>query len=145
MNDVMSAWKVAGDRLTALGSALKEHYEQRQAWEPGGEPTQQEIASAKRRLTNGVQEAFEAMGAAAKDPVVKDDVRRVGQSLAGALSATFAEVSDDLRKVADMAPVTPASKQSVQEQEPAATDGEPAGTLASGSQRGKRPPVEPGA
>ena len=119
MNDVMSAWKVAGDRLTALGSALKEHYEQRRAGEPGSELTQEEVASAKQKLTSVVTEAFDAMGAAAKDPAVKDDVRRVGQSLAGALSATFAEISDDLRKVADKSPAASSPQESVQVPEPA--------------------------
>ena len=63
MNDVMSAWKVAGDRLTALGSALKEHYEQRRTGEPGKELTQEEVVSAKQKLTSVVTEAFDAMGA----------------------------------------------------------------------------------
>ena len=118
----MSAWKVAGDRLTALGSALKEHYEQRRAGEPGSELTQEEVASAKQKLTSVVTEAFDAMGAAAKDPAVKDDVRRVGQSLAGALSATFAEISDDFRKVADKTPKTSAPQESMQEPEPTAKE-----------------------
>jgi len=122
MNDVLSAWKVAGDRLTALGSALKEHYEQRRTGESGSEPTQEEIASARQKLTSVVTEAFDAMGAAAKDAAVKDDVRRVGRSLAGALSATFAEISDDLRKVADKTSTASAPQQSVQEPEPASKE-----------------------
>ena len=45
-----------------------------------------------------MQDAFEAMGAAAKDQAVKDDVRHVGQSLTVALGATFSEISEELRK-----------------------------------------------
>jgi Flp pilus assembly pilin Flp len=133
MTDVKSAWKDAGDRLTALGASLKTHYAQAHEVE-GGQATKEkkELSDAAQRLTGAVQDAFEAMGAAAKDPSVKDDVRRVGQSLANALSATFAEVSEDLRRVADKA----------QPKEEAAAPTQAMPTEPS-SRRDEQPPVEP--
>lgn len=100
MPDVSSAWKDAGERFAALGSSLKAHFEERRDGETEREG-EKATADAADKLRTAVQDAFEALGAAAKDPAVKDDVRRVGQSLAGALSATFAEVSQDLRRMAD--------------------------------------------
>lgn len=102
MTDVSSAWKDAGERFAALGSSLKAHFEERRDGQAAGDVEgEKATADATDRFRSAVQDAFEALGAAAKDESVKDDVRRVGQSLAGALSATFAEVSQDLRRVAE--------------------------------------------
>jgi hypothetical protein len=99
MTDVKSAWKDAGERFAALGASLKAHYgEQRGSDE---ESTKQEMGEATKRFTGAIQDAVDALGAAAKDPAVKEDVRKVGTSLVSALSATFAEVSDDLRRIAE--------------------------------------------
>ncbi len=98
MSDVGSAWKDAGDRLTALGASLKAHYQEQHGED--GEEAKKELDAATKRFTGAVKDAFDALGAAAKDPAVKDDVNKVGQSLAGALSATFAEVSEDLSRIA---------------------------------------------
>jgi hypothetical protein len=48
-----------------------------------------------------VQDVFDAMGEAAKDEAVRADVERVGQSLTDALSATFGEVSVEVRRAFD--------------------------------------------
>lgn len=97
MTDTGSAWKDTGERLNALGLKLKMHYEQQRGAE--AEQTHEEVADAVRRLTDAVHDAFEALGTAAKDEAVRDDFRQVGQSLADALGATFAEVSAEVRKV----------------------------------------------
>lgn len=101
MTDVRTAWKDAGDRFAALGASLKAHYDEQR--DEDGESTKKELGEAAHRFTGAIQDAVDALGAAAKDPAVKDDVRKVGTSLTGALSATFAEVSDDLRRMADKA------------------------------------------
>lgn len=98
MSDVTSAWKDAGERLAALGASLKAHYEEQHGTE--SEEAKREMGAAAKRFTGAVQDAFDALGAAARDPAVKGDVQKVGQSLAGALSATFAEVSEDLSRLA---------------------------------------------
>jgi hypothetical protein len=115
--DVKAAWKEAGERLSMLGTSLKTRYDERRAATPepaadaapdhepaaGGTPApaRDQFAEAAHKVTSAVQEAFEAMGTAARDPEVKDEARQVGRSLVTALSATFAEISDDLRRAAD--------------------------------------------
>ena len=96
MADVRQAWNDTGERLNALGLKLKMHYEQQRGAE--GERERAEVAEAVKRLADAVQDAFEAMGSAARDKAVKEDVKQVGQSLTDALSVTFSEVSDDLKK-----------------------------------------------
>ncbi len=98
MADVRSAWQSAGDRLSGLGLKLKLHYEQQRAEDEAEDEPRPEVKEAVKRLADAVQDTFEAMGSAVKDPAVRADVKQVGQSLTDALGVTFAEVSDELRK-----------------------------------------------
>jgi hypothetical protein len=91
MNETRSAWRNASDQLSGLGRRLKAHYREQH----GEENT---AAEAVKHLAEAVQDAFDAMGTAAKDPEVKAEVKQVGQSLSHALGTTFAEASDELRK-----------------------------------------------
>jgi hypothetical protein len=104
--DVRTAWKQAGDQLSGLGLKLKLHYEEQRGTDTDGEQVraQDEVKEAVRKLGAAVQDAVDAMGAAARDQAVKEDVRQVGRSLKDALGATFAEVSDELGKAFDRGP-----------------------------------------
>ena len=96
MADARSAWNDAGERLTELGQKLKTHYEQQHGSD--GPQTREELAEAAKRLGGAVQDAFEAIGTAAKDRSVQAEVKQVGQSVYDALSATFGQVSEELRR-----------------------------------------------
>jgi hypothetical protein len=102
MSDVRSAWKDTGERFAALGASLKAHYGGEH--DTDAESTRRDLGEAARRFAGAIQDAVDALGTAAQDPAVKEDVRRLGTSMADALSATFAEVSDDLRRMADETP-----------------------------------------
>lgn len=95
MENVRMTWNEAADKLGGLGLKLKLHYEEQQGADR--EASQAEVQSAVQRLGDAVQVAFEAMGAAAKDDAVKEDVKQVGQALTNALRATFTEVSGEVR------------------------------------------------
>jgi hypothetical protein len=94
MDDTKQAWSEAGEALSGLGLKLKLHYEQQRS--EATEAERVEVETAIERLTEVVREAFDAVGAAAKDPAVRDDVKHVGESVGQALSASFA----DLRRAA---------------------------------------------
>lgn len=98
MSDAGSAWKEAGERVAALGTSLKRHYDERSA--SGSGESAPDLREAGRRLADAVRDAVDSLGAAAQDPAVKEDARRVGTSFAEALSVTFAEVSEDLHRLA---------------------------------------------
>lgn len=95
-SDAKAAWSDAGDRLGVLGSRLKQHYEARSG--SSGGQAGEEVKDAARRIGEAVQSAFDAIGSAAKDPAVKDDVRQVGRSVSDALAGTMTGLSDELRK-----------------------------------------------
>ncbi len=92
MTEINNAWNEVGTQLNALAIKLKLHYEQVAGAEAAA------TQDALRRLRDAVDEAFSAVGTAAKDPAVRDDVRNVGDAFGNALATTFSGVSDELRK-----------------------------------------------
>lgn len=96
MADVRAAWNETGDKLSDLGRKLKVHYETQHGSE--GQQAREELTDAARRLGSAVQDAFDAIGTAARDKAVQDDVKQVGQSLAEALGATLGQAADELRR-----------------------------------------------
>jgi hypothetical protein len=97
MADARGAWSETGEKLTDLGRKLKVHYEEHHGGE--GQQSRQELADAAKRVGSAVQDAFEAIGAAARDKSVQADVRAAGQSLVEALGATFGQASEEVRRV----------------------------------------------
>jgi len=95
-NKARQSWSEAGDRLGALGLKLKLHYEEARGSEEERQKEREELATAVERLTEVVKEAFDAVGQAAKDTAVRDDVKGVGEAVGSALSASF----EDLRRAA---------------------------------------------
>lgn len=93
MADTKQAWSEVGDRLGELGLKLKLHFEQTSE----GRQANVSLKKALEDLRDAVDGAFDAVGNAVGDPAVKEDARDVARSLRGALSTTFADVSDDLR------------------------------------------------
>jgi hypothetical protein len=104
MGDVRSAWNEAAGQLSGLGGKLRQHYEQQHQDDDSG-PTRAaaddaagRLSSAANHVATAARDAVEALGSAAKDPAVKDDVKQAGHSLAGAVGATSTEVSGQVRK-----------------------------------------------
>jgi hypothetical protein len=96
MADARGAWNETGEKLTELGRKLKVHYETQHDTE--GQQARQELADAARRMGGAVQDAFEAIGTAARDKQVQQDVKQVGHSLIGALGATLGSASEEVRR-----------------------------------------------
>jgi len=96
MADARGSWNETGEKLTELGRKLKIHYEQQHGHD--GQESRQELVDAARRAGAAVQDAFEALGAAARDSSVQADVRQVGQSLVEALGATLGQASEEVRR-----------------------------------------------
>ena len=92
MADSKKAWGDVGDALSALGLKLKLHTEQEMSEEG------KEFTSALERLTATVNDVFQGVGNAAKDPAVRDEARSVAQAFAGAVDATIDEARTRLKK-----------------------------------------------
>jgi Flp pilus assembly pilin Flp len=96
MTDAKSAWHDTSERFSSLGTKLKLHYEQQRGAD--AEESKAEVRDALKRLSGALEDAFEAIGTAARDDAVKTDVKQVGQSLVTALGATFSEVSAEVQR-----------------------------------------------
>jgi len=92
MADPKKAWADVGDAMSALGLKLKLHAEQETSEDD------KEITSALERLTGVVNDIFEGVGNAARDPAVRDDARNIAQAFAGAVDATIDEARSRLKK-----------------------------------------------
>jgi hypothetical protein len=100
MDDAKAKWNEAGAAMSGLGAKLKAHYDE-QADGAGGVRTGQEVGEALARLAEAVRDGFEAVGAAAKDPTVRDDVKQAATALTEALVATVEEAGRDVREAYD--------------------------------------------
>ena len=92
MSDPKKAWADVGDALSALGLKLKLHTQQEMSEEG------KEFTSALQRLASTVDDIFDGLGNAARDPAVRDDARSVAQTFAGAVDATIDEAKSRLKK-----------------------------------------------
>ncbi len=92
MTDIRSNWTQIGDDLNSLAMKLRLHFEQAASDETAA------ARDALQELRGALDNTFEAVGKAAKDPAIRDDVKRVGSSLGEAISKTFAEVGSGLSK-----------------------------------------------
>jgi hypothetical protein len=112
MAESKAAWDRVGQEFRELGRQVKEHYERRPRPEdraaPGASPQggEQQPPSADRRkvdealqkLTDSLEQAFNALGDAIRDPQFGEQTRKAAGSLNDALNATFAEASERFRK-----------------------------------------------
>jgi Flp pilus assembly pilin Flp len=104
--EAKEAWSEVGARFGGLGEKLKEHFTHPPS--KGAEAGEPEAAAdagaadalkdAFRKLGEALDGAVEAIGAAAKDPAVAGDVRQVGQALVNALSTTFTDAGEEVKK-----------------------------------------------
>jgi phage terminase Nu1 subunit (DNA packaging protein) len=86
-------WNDVGSLLNGLGLKLKLHAEQ-----AAGEDKAL-VSDAMHSLGESLENAFEALKNASKDPAIAEDIRNVAQSLSGAVSSTLSGVGDDIRRV----------------------------------------------
>jgi hypothetical protein len=115
MAEAKRAWDEVGKGFVDLGATLRSHFGERtgegadadtapadaesaaEAERTGAGVTEQ-LQAALQQLAVAVEGAFEAVGRAVKDPEVTTEVRNVGQSLATALTTSFTEVGDEVKR-----------------------------------------------
>ena len=82
MNDATAGWNELGNRLSALGLKLKLHWGQAQS------DDDEAAQAALRRLADAIEDAFDAVGNAAKESVVTWVESRGGTCPLGALDVS---------------------------------------------------------
>lgn len=95
MAEIGESWKDVASKAEALGLKLKLHLEQEQ--EEGAEPEPGDTKAMVDDLGRKVQDAFESVGNAAKDPAVHEDVKEMGRLFKDALMGTLSTVGTEVR------------------------------------------------
>ena len=120
MTEPRQAWEQVGENLSGLGVKLKEHLNQELS-----DDDEEKVASALKRLGDAIEETVDAIGNAAKDPAVKDDVKTLGKSFFEALSVTVELAGEKVRDAVEKrrAADTPPPPGPADAGEPAEEDG----------------------
>jgi hypothetical protein len=105
MAESRAAWEQVGEEFRTLGRQVKEHYEQQprpqgQAGQGEGPPPadRRKVDEALQKLTESLEQAFNALGEAVRDPRFGEQTKKAAGSLSDALTATFAEASERFRQ-----------------------------------------------
>jgi hypothetical protein len=85
-NAVKDAWFEVGDELESVALKLKLHLEQETS-------DSDDVDDVLERLAERIEDAIDAVGHAASDEAVRDDLRETGRRLVDALGKTFREAT----------------------------------------------------
>ncbi len=104
MTDAKERWNEVGSALDGLADKLRERAAQAaaEARESGGrsgsgDDVDSAVSDASRKARAAVDQGVQAVGDMWHDPAVRADMSRFGQTLGGALSATFDRLGQELR------------------------------------------------
>ena len=91
MPDARHSWEEVGKVLDGLGLKLKMHAEKARE-EVGGA----ELGDAFKEAAGKIDNVFDALGNAIRDPAVKDDLRKFGSAIADAIGNTLSEAGRNI-------------------------------------------------
>jgi hypothetical protein len=104
-----TAWDEVGNRFAELGRRLGDQY--RKLGEERGPTEQEEVRSSVKEAVQvavqQVDQAFTSVGNALRDPDSKQELQRAARSLADAVSATFSDLSSEIRELGSKPPPKP--------------------------------------
>ena len=92
--DTTMSWEAVADRVDALGLKLKVHFE-----DAAGQL--EEVNEAFEGLGSAIEAIFSAIGAAVRDPEVREDADDLAASLVDALAGTLSNAGRELDGAAD--------------------------------------------
>jgi hypothetical protein len=96
--DTQRSWDEVGRHFAEVGRRVSEHY--RKLDEQGATTSAEanrSVSDALQTVVHQMDQAFTSVGNALRDPEAKDSLNRAVRSLGDALSATFSDVSGEIR------------------------------------------------
>ena len=91
MSDPKAKWDEVGEQFNALGRRMKEHYDENAA-------PKEDVHDALRQIADALDNGFTALGESLRDPGIRDDLKRTGNSIGDAIASTFETVASEIRK-----------------------------------------------
>ena len=98
-SDTRKAWDEVGDRFSDVGRKFGEHYRKLGA-EAGAaaEERKRALGDAVKEAVGELDHALTALGDSLRDPETKDSLKQAARSFGDALSTTFSDLGDEIRK-----------------------------------------------
>jgi len=95
MSDAKQKWDDVGERFGLLGRHIKERYDAQASF---GEAETAKVNDALHQISESLDAGFKALGDSVRDPAMRSDLKEAGAAIADALSSTFKDVADELKK-----------------------------------------------
>ncbi|HUI47450.1 MAG TPA: hypothetical protein VL119_02060 [Acidimicrobiia bacterium] len=95
MADAKARWDEVGERFGELGRTLKDRFDVNAAF---GADEREKVNDALHQLTDALDAGFTTIGDAMRDPVMRDELRNAGSSIADAIAATVRDLSDTFKR-----------------------------------------------
>ena len=92
-------WQEVKSRVEGLGLKLKLHLEQEHEADEDGDSSLNDAKAALEEMGTKLQDAFDSLGNAAKDPAIRADVKDLGLLLRDALNETFSTVGAEVGQI----------------------------------------------
>jgi len=98
-SDAKEKWSEVGDHFTEFGHRLAERYRALGAESSAGaDEGRKKIEDAVKGMTEQLDRTFTSVGDTMRDPAAKESLDKAVSTLGSALSATFSEVGEEIRK-----------------------------------------------
>ena len=96
MNDAKEKWDEVGERFGDLTSHIKERFDAQVAF---SDADRQKVNDALHQIRDSLDAGFTALGDSLRDPSMRDEFKKAGAAIGEAVSSTFRDVADELKKV----------------------------------------------
>jgi hypothetical protein len=96
MSTVKNGWNEVGDRFTAVGKRLAEHYVERNEGAPAKQ-TQHKVEEVVREIGDQLERALEAVDDTVRDDAAREDLKQAFNALGSAISATVEDAAAAIR------------------------------------------------
>jgi hypothetical protein len=95
MSDTKQKWDEVGERFGELASHIKERFDAQTAF---SDADRQKVNDALRQLRDAIDAGFTALGDSVRDSSMRDELKQAGSAMADAVSTTFKDVADEIKK-----------------------------------------------
>lgn len=103
MSDAKQSWEEVASKFSGLSQKLKQHLDDERAAQgaESSDEAKRDVKAALGKLADSLDDAFDALGRAAKDPAVRQDVSDTGRTLVGAIGTSLDQLGDEVRRVVE--------------------------------------------
>ena len=96
MSHTDDAWTEVAVQLRTLGVTIKSHYDEQASLDPVESVSPEEVKDALSTLGESLSTAFDAVGAAFRDPEVTKEAKDTAAAFFDALGVSFSEIGAEI-------------------------------------------------